>query len=783
MRDSDTEYTESNFTSEREAFELDIRQTADESVNVAPDDASSEDAQAFAETDAAQAANETVDDVQDDAEVAGNDAQIDTEQVADQTADDVQDGMKMQSAEFAPDDIADEAQEDAQTEVAENDAQIDAEQIADDMQDDPDEEIAESSAPFDTEQQTDEIADDAQEDAQTEVAEDPAPSDAERDAEPSTREQVEESDREALPTYVAKEQNKPRKPLTPKAKKAIAIGAVAVLLIVGIVLGITLPIYFHYKDKIMVHGAEDFANVDKGNHYVLAEDVVIDGDLDLSQYGNLSIDFNTHTLTVNGTLKYATDGSKDAIALGNTAKGAYVEGGALVVRDLQISAPNADVKILSSVQAQTIRVTAGSVSLAAASVASDIVLGAQSVKLSGNISVAEGAKLEIQNCGDAYVNANVVGDLQLTRSHVAVASGARLHVLHLDADSSAEVSGSIETEIVGGAKVAMLQGHHCNSYREIGVLAIDRSNAGDYQAFRCGKILALETFPMPGDLVVEERPDGRIYAVSGKVNQASEYEFTIDDQTVVIQINPNTDEFPQTDITEKMRQGGAGRHSISVRALGQYDFAKLEEYPDGSIVYLSGERIATVYTYSITLDTPSKLRVDRAGENNESVILSFDSVSFADYYEIVIGGTTLTVERTDTERVEFDITAQVASVGAYGIRVSAYSKIAEIRASKQAMISYVTTGTHAKVSADGASATYRGGMLTVNWAAVETAQSYQVVLDLIQNGERVTVNNVCSTTQFAVELPQDIQVVGVRVRVCKSGYYEASGDTVIAVGE
>ena len=99
------------------------------------------------------------------------------------------------------------------------------------------------------------------------------------------------------------------------------------------------------------------------------------------------------------------------------------------------------------------------------------------------------------------------------------------------------------------------------------------------------------------------------------------------------------------------------------------------------------------------------------------------------------------------------------------------------------MISYVTTGTHAKVSADGASATYRGGMLTVNWAAVETAQSYQVVLDLIQNGERVTVNNVCSTTQFAVELPQDIQVVGVRVRVCKSGYYEASGDTVIAVGE
>ena len=119
MRDSDTEYTESNFTSEREAFELDIRQTADESVNVAPDDAASEDAQAFAETDAAQAANETVDDVQEDAEVAENDAQIDTKQVADQTADDVQDDVKMQSAEFATDDIADEAQEDAQTEVAE----------------------------------------------------------------------------------------------------------------------------------------------------------------------------------------------------------------------------------------------------------------------------------------------------------------------------------------------------------------------------------------------------------------------------------------------------------------------------------------------------------------------------------------------------------------------------------------------------------------------------------------------------------------------------------------
>lgn len=547
-----------------------------------------------------------------------------------------------------------------------------------------------------------------------------------------------------------------RKPLSAKSKKAIIIGAIAFALVVAIVLSISLPLYFHFKDKIMVKTVEDFANTSKGNHYVLANDVTVDGDLDLSQYGNLSIDLAGHTLTVTGTLTYKSDGTVTALALGNTDRKEYVEGGALKVGKLSIDMPNAKVDLLCNIQADTVAVSAGAILMTGATTNSDIVLQGQTVVLNNNYGVSEQGALILNRCANVMINGTVSAAVQAHASYIETAVGSVCESMTLDVESSAQIRGKINGALQGGSKVAMLPGSSSAMYQDVAVLAVYLADGATLNAVNCDKIVYLETFPMPSDLVVEEH-DGRIYAVCGQVNGAKSYEFVVDGETFEQPTN-------RMDITDLMRQGGAGKHSISARAMGQYDFATIDTYASGSIVYMDGQSIATVYSYSITLQTPSNVKAVTEGDK---VFLHFDRVEFADYYEIVIGGTTLRVDSADTEIMQVDITAQVSRVGAYAIRVSAHSKIAEIQSSRQATTSYVRTAQHAAVASDSIVLNDQ----TLQWGAVDTARTYTVVVTM-RDGSTYTL----TTTQTSCVLDNaDVQSVQITVNAC--GYYTTSAAT------
>ncbi len=561
--------------------------------------------------------------------------------------------------------------------------------------------------------------------------------------------------------------NKPpkaKKPLTAKQKKNIIIAVLCIVAIIGVGLGVGLPVYFHFKDKIMVAEAADFnKDITKGTYFVLSKDVVIDGDLDMSARGNYSIDLQGHTLTVRGTLTYSTDSAKD-IKIGNTKKKAYVEGGVIDADKIVISTLNANVEILSNTQTGRAEIVAKRVTISSMTAADGISVGAQNISLTGAISTGNASQIILSSTAvDANAQASATGKiggkLALENVDLIATASSSITSIVLDDQSTAQISGTIEAGIEGGKKVAMLGGHSCSEYKNVATLAIYRAGAGDYTIKGCDKVVYIDKLATPVDLIIEERAGGKIFAVSAKVVGATNYVFNVDGTEHVASGN-------QLDISALMSNGGAGKHIITVYAKGNYDFATLE-IADAT-VYVDSDSTKIEYAYKITLATPENLQV---AEDSNGIYLAFSKVDFADYYTVDVAGQQLRFEADkDAATQKFYLTEVLKEVGNYSVRVTAHSNVAEILSSKQAMTSY--TKTQQLGVATELTARENGAQINVSWSAVEGADSYIIFAN---DGGRLVELGRTSMTSFSFDKTLLGSATEVSVVAQGNGYYITGG--------
>lgn len=557
---------------------------------------------------------------------------------------------------------------------------------------------------------------------------------------------------------------KTKKPLTAKQKKNIIIAVLCIVAIIGVGLGIGLPVYFHFKDKIMVASAEDFnKDITKGTYFVLSKDVVIDGDLDMSARGNYSIDLQGHTLTVNGTLTYSTDDAKD-IKIGNTKKKAYVEGGVVDADKIVINALNANVEILSNTQTSRAEILAKQVTLTSMTSADGIYVGAQNVALKGAISTANASQIELSSTAvdaNAQVSATgkINGKLVAQKVDLTATASSGITSIVLDADSTAQISGKVEAGIEGGKKVAMLSGHSCSEYRDIATLAIYRESAGDYTIKGCDKVVYIDKLATPVDLIVEERAGGKIFAVSAKVVGATKYVFNVDGTEHVVESN-------QLDVSSLMSNGGAGKHIITVFVKGDYDFGALETA--SGTVYVDSDQAKIEYAYKITLSTPENVQV---AEDSNGIYLAFNKVDFADYYTVDVAGQQLRFDADKNATTQkFYLTEVLKAVGNYSVRVTAHSNVAEILSSKQAMASYTKTqqlGTVTELTAR-----ENGAQINVSWVAIDGADSYIVYAN---NAGTLVELGRTSMTSFSFDKTLLGGATEIAVVAQGNGYYTTGG--------
>lgn len=543
---------------------------------------------------------------------------------------------------------------------------------------------------------------------------------------------------------------KAKKKMDAKQKKITIIAVLCVVAVVALSLGIGLPVYFHFKDKIMVDSADDFANIDKGKYFVLSKDVTVEGDLDMSALGNYSIDLQGHTLTIKGKLNYQTDETKD-IKIGKIKKKQYIQGGNLDVGELVIVAPNANVDILSSTQGQQVNITAKNVVLGGTTAGDGISVSASKLNVVGNVSTHSTAKFEIFNC-TTTIGANVESSIKGVNSHFEINSTSVVDRMELDDMSTAQISGQIKAGINGGLKVAMLPGHKCQEYIGIKTLALYREGASDYTIKGCGKIVYIDRLVKPSQMLVEERVNGVVVAVATKVPNATQYIFEVDGK----QYTSSTNEF---DISFIMAQGQVGKHQLVVYAKGNYDFAGLDNVED-SVVYLDSDKTKIEYAYTITLSTPSQIEIV---EKDGKIYMQFNTVNFADYYMVNIGGKDIKLDKQDGGRQSFDITGYIDAVGSYAIRISAHSNVAEILASKQALATYnkyqkldAPTSLVAKVNSS---------LLNVSWVETPNANGYVIYAKI--DGQ---IKEIGRTSMLSFSIDKEVISTATEIMVKAEGH-------------
>ncbi|MEG1535867.1 MAG: hypothetical protein RR416_02725 [Clostridia bacterium] len=543
---------------------------------------------------------------------------------------------------------------------------------------------------------------------------------------------IQEEEYKAFKLENNQEKYKKTKELSKESKKnrIIVISILAVLLLTAVTLSIALPLYFHYKDMIMISSIEDFDKVDKGTYFVLNKDVTVNGDLDLSARKNYSIDLNGHSLSITGVLTYATDASLD-IKIGTIKKKVYIAKGNLSAQKIVINAPNSDASIMAAIQADSINVTAKSMTFTSASVRNDIDVTAQTVNLKGNVSTDSQGKTVVTNCSSLTVMAKVTGALVLNSSSLVAMIGSQMQSVKLDDKSVAKISGVVDGFVEGGSVVAMLNGHTCKEYRKVGALALYTDSAKEYTAIDCGKIIHIEQLQTPTDLIVEERSGGQIVAVIGSVLNATQYSFIVDGKEAVLT------SAHELDITALMANGGAGKHAIIARAVGNYKFDTLKDLSDGVTVYTDSADLTYDYGYTIQLATPEGLTVTN---ENGKLMLSFKKVAFASKYNIVINGKIFTPSATKDAVQKFDITEYITEVGAYKIKVSAHSDIAEIMSSKDALVVYNNVQQLAQV--ENIIAVTKDNKLQISWTKVANGKSYAIYVE-DENGQ---IRKLATTT-------------------------------------
>ena len=534
------------------------------------------------------------------------------------------------------------------------------------------------------------------------------------------------------------------KEFSPRKKKRIAIVCIAAFLIVAIVLGITLPIYFINRNKIFVGSAEDFLNYDDGTYFVLKDDLTVDGDVTVGR--GYALDLAGHSLTVNGTLTIDNPGSGESV-VGTLKSGKWISGGNIDADNIVVSSPNGSFRLCSPAVVGTLTtpedVPAGKLFFDSSIVSNGaITLSAKEIVINDRISFGEGeyASATFTDVASLTVNATISSasetfparGVTLDNSVARINAVGAIDSLVLTGGSKVVSFGAIDTatsvsddDPATSETLVLLDNYTCGSVVDIETVALELRDDrlvnvtytdGD------GEPIFIRRLDTPLDINVNPDTDKLVAAVA-EVEGATGYQFSVDGGEWQTAENGAY----EYDITTLLRSN-TGTHTISARAVGNYSYDNpFALDPDGngendSCLYLTGESVSCEYLYQIELATPTGLSVSE-NETGERV-LTFANVSFADYYIVLVNGVDIGKQAaTDSETMTVVLSG--LKVGTNSIRVTAHSENPDILPSDEAMTSTVVEGA---LDAPTATAVYdpTTGLTTVTVLPAEGALAYLV---------------------------------------------------------
>ena len=564
---------------------------------------------------------------------------------------------------------------------------------------------------------------------------------------------------------------KQRRKMTPRQKKRVAIACVAAVLVVAIVLGIALPIYFVNKDKIFVNSAEDFLNYDDGTYFVLEDDLTVDGDVTIGR--GYALDLNDHALIVNGTLTFDNPGSGET-AVGTLKNGAWTGAGSIDADSVVITAPSGSFRLCAPL-------TVGDLSTSEGTRAGKLFFDG-SIVCNGKMSVSAveasfGANVSF---GEGDAAEAVFTDVDLLTINASMTSAVEDRPAKVTLDgvtATINAAGAVDDlTLKGGSKVL--------SFGAIGTARSENGETPDTlvlgQNFTCGAVidvaeLAIElrdgnsvnvtytdgvgyptyirSLETPLDINVNPDTDKLVAAVA-EVEGAVGYQFSVDGGEWLSAENGSH----EYDITELLRSN-TGTHTISARAAGNFSYDDpfvLDPDGDGArdqFLYLTGESISCEYVYQIELSTPTGLTVttESGGDGATNSVLSFANVSFADYYIVYVNG--VDIGRQDASDGEImRVTLSGLKVGSNSIRVIAHSDNPDILPSDEAMTSLTVRG-KLVLTEESVTAVYDSAseLTTVTISAPEGATAFKLEYTLIDSqGEAQKMTLFTSSTSVNI---------------------------------
>ena len=603
-----------------------------------------------------------------------------------------------------------------------------------------------------------------QEETASEQEENPAQTDSTEESSSGGEEQAPSQD-EPEP------QPKQRKKMSPRQKKRVAIACVAAVLVVAIVLGIALPIYFINKDKIFVSSAEDFLNYDDGTYFVLEDDLTVDGDVTIGR--GYALDLNGHTLIVNGTLTFDNPGTGEA-SVGTLKKGAWTGAGSIDADNVVIVAPSGSFRLCAPLTVGGLTTSEGTRAGKLFFDGTIVCNGTMSVSAAeatfgANVSFGEGdaAQAIFTDVDSLTINASMTSAVEDSPAKVTLddvtatinAAGA-VDDLTLKGGSKVISFGAIGTARSEGGEtpdtLVLAQNFTCGAVVDVAELAIELREGNSVNVTYTDGVGAptyIRRLETPLDINVNPDTDKLVAAVA-EVGGAVGYQFSVDGGEWLSAENGSH----EYDITELLRSN-TGTHTISARAAGNFSYDDpfaLDPDGDGTrdeFLYLTSESISCEYVYQIELSTPTGLTVStESGEDGATnYVLSFANVSFADYYIVHVNG--VDIGRQDASDGEsMQVTLSGLKVGSNSIRVTAHSDNPDILPSDEAMTSLTVQG-KLVLTKESITAVYDSTteLTTVTISAPEGASVFKLEYTLIDSqGEAQKMTLYTSSTSVNI---------------------------------
>ncbi|MDE6551263.1 MAG: hypothetical protein K2M44_07200 [Clostridia bacterium] len=561
---------------------------------------------------------------------------------------------------------------------------------------------------------------------------------------------------------------KQREPM-PKKKK-IVIAVIAAVLIAAILVAIIVPVVFYVKDKIFVSNAEQFLSVDWSSNtkkYVyLKKDIVIDGDATLS--GLIDIDLNKHSLQVNGTL--TINAAEGSMTIGTKkGKSGYSDKGSLTAGNLVINAPTGSVILECDAYINGASVNAAKFAsnrFMSLGGAFEVVGGTSHAIFGGTLSGSGDAKVyarggwaDVSGVSQVAISAEQGGYVSVSGSAIAIDADAYSYVV---------LDGGKADSVKGGSGVLALKNYKCAEFSgmsKLGLFVSKDAEAGKIE--NVGNMFYIEQLEAPASVnVIREGNDSELNVAS--VYGSGVYIVKIND------IEPFEVADTKCDITGYITT--PGRYSVSVKSKGNFAIGADGKYDIDALgadsrYFIDSDYTTVEYDYTFTLETPDKVFVNN---DNGAYSLKFETVSFADYYNIYIGDKVIVCSQEDAiNNGGASITeALQGRVGSVVVYIEACSNNEQIFTSQRAMASVII---RSKLTSPSANYSITGNNLAVSWSKGDNCIMYEVQVRYLDSEETECVQTVTtSLTSHTFSIDDIGTVLSVKVKALGHGYYNES---------